>query len=375
MYGIQYSVQKSIKALAAELGVTDHVVSYSLKFLIKKSYMVKKSAGGVGRPASRYDCGPRLYDIIGRWPAAQKVFPHEPLIKAVFCADWKFQLREERIDRRGRGVLKLAGRLLLAVLLANADAVGQVRELSFEQLENITGLNSDRLRWQIKLLKSRRFLLGYIPGGTHRKVIGRMSGSFFLDLCWHRSLSIIGLVQHSYQSESIGLPNRLLAMASALNLRMVGAHEIFSNADGAWRRMYGLTGLSIDEVQLIVDLFSRNLTYTSFAEWLTLQACQLVANMVVRNSGDYANGIHLSIDEQLHSLSCELVLSFKATKREQGKFAIFFEKWIAQVYAEVCCALAKPTQIEHISKCVLHPNTEKGEVILCGLHADEVVYA
>jgi hypothetical protein len=171
MSGGDQPVKLTVKELAAALGVTDRVVTSSLLELVDNGFLsLKKIVEGKGRPKSEYQCLPAFTKKLKALSATLPMI-HSSKIDHVLASAAK--------DVAG---MSNTNRLLLAVLLAHADAFGVVRDLGLADLCKLTGLNRVRVKGHIHKLQSISIFRFWKDGLTDPKLFGAVKTVYFLDL-------------------------------------------------------------------------------------------------------------------------------------------------------------------------------------------------
>lgn len=174
LYGVDTSVEQSVKAMAKEIGVTDRVAGEALPQLVAQGLLGQQSSRGkLGRPSSSYTC------------------PKAALAERVDLGreDGSSSEHTQRIAKLLSGAgsqpsqrLMYANRLLLAVLLAHADEFGAVRGLGLRDLSKLTGLRKEVLRHRLDVLVAHGFIRAIVPGVTGTKLFKLTPSQYFLDL-------------------------------------------------------------------------------------------------------------------------------------------------------------------------------------------------
>lgn len=174
MSGGDQPVKLTVKELAAALGVTDRVVTTSLLELVDNGFLShKKIVEGKGRPKSEYQCLPAFTKKLKALSATLPM-THSSKIDHVLAS-------------AGKDVasMSITNRLLLAVLLAHADAFGVVRDLGLADLCKLTGLNRERVKGHIHKLQSISIFRFWKDGLTDPKLFGTVKTVYFLDMSHH----------------------------------------------------------------------------------------------------------------------------------------------------------------------------------------------
>ncbi len=99
-------------------------------------------------------------------------------------------------DDSRKHTMTAATRILLAVLYANADVCGAVRNISLVEISKLTVMSLDRLESQLTLIKEMGYLILRVSGLTNKQMFGHAKGSLFLNvyadnLMGSQSLSLV----------------------------------------------------------------------------------------------------------------------------------------------------------------------------------------
>lgn len=150
-----------------------------------------------GRPAHEYAFG----DAIRQWFESNSVdYGHHSDRMATLLSGAKFRVRvigrkaqvpkRQEPERDGEkrpvapeGFLSLRNRLLLGMLLSRADRFGCVRDLPTKELQQLTGMNSDRVKHRLGRLVSLGLIRMIVPGVSSSIFRdGWLASSFYLNL-------------------------------------------------------------------------------------------------------------------------------------------------------------------------------------------------
>ena len=172
LFGMDEVVQKGVKELASDIGLSDRLVSRSLEELLARGHLVRQTlCEGRGRPKSEYSISTALFAKLHRESSAS-ASAHEELLNSIITSP----------ELGGRQDLSSTNRLLLAVLLQHADKFGVVRDLGLSELSKLTGLNRERAKGHIHKLQSLRILRFWEAGLTGSTLFGAMKSVYFLNL-------------------------------------------------------------------------------------------------------------------------------------------------------------------------------------------------
>lgn len=195
------STGHSTKQMASCFGVSEQVMSASLRALVASGVLICRSEQLAGKrgPASQ------LYRISPEWAKGQPGQYHEAAIAgmlqrprtSVVSAPLNYppeiegeDALVERAKARGRAVgktrqsgrLSNVNRLLMAVLLCRADRLGAVRDLGLAELSKLTGLTGDQASNRIRTLQAAGLIRSYIPGATSATLFRPTKSAYFLNL-------------------------------------------------------------------------------------------------------------------------------------------------------------------------------------------------
>ena len=177
-FGSSESVEKSVIDISATLGVSKDVVTKATAYLTANGYFEKKTVLTTKRwSRCSFKCSSKLkneLDNLGEGKASH----HVALIKHLMVND---------IQKRGgkevkRHSLDLSPRLLLIILLRNANECGVVDTLGLADLAKLTGLSKVSVKARIEHLLKRGYIRSYISGVTGRHIYHRSPGVFYINL-------------------------------------------------------------------------------------------------------------------------------------------------------------------------------------------------
>jgi hypothetical protein len=124
--------------------------------------------GGRGRPS-------RYYEWTDSSESVHVPF-HTSIIDELLSAKLTGRSREDRLE------LSFSNRVLLAVLLARSDSCGVVSDMGMAELSRLTGLNRDRLMYQLRKLELVGCLRPFVPGITATTLFGAAPGHHYINL-------------------------------------------------------------------------------------------------------------------------------------------------------------------------------------------------
>lgn len=208
-FGHRESEALSTKEMAQSFGVSEPVMSASLKALVAVGALINRSelTGKKGRAGRRYrvskewvkgdsDRCPSTFEsatchlaVIAELLQQPRVIMERPPVDyppEAECED----VQQERAQVRGRaarkarqvGRLSNVNRLIVAVLLCRADRLGVVRTLGHAELSKLTGLTSERLSNRINTLLTDGLIRAHVPGTTSSALFGPTKSCYFLNL-------------------------------------------------------------------------------------------------------------------------------------------------------------------------------------------------
>jgi len=220
-------VEKSVIAISAELGVSKDVVSKATSYLTTNGYFEKETVLTTKR-WSRYSfkCSTKLKnELIDLGDGGNS--HHVALIEHLLIND--IQRRSGTTVRRHS--LDLAPKLLLIILLRNANECGVVDHLGLSALAKLTGLSKESVKARIEHLLKRGYIRSYVPGVTGRHLYHRSPGIIYINLK-HQNYAIeqkTGLTTY-IQSNSIGRnPNEAMTMFTvAKHILTVHKHDVIT---------------------------------------------------------------------------------------------------------------------------------------------------
>lgn len=182
-----------VPELAERFGLSGPKVSAALKQLHENGVLLRSQEQGArGRPR-------HLHSINGEWlrslPASQPPI-HESAIAHLLEHERSAARKAptEEMDRfsqlRARKTadrVSVVNRLLMAVLLSRADALGVVRNVGREELGRLVGVSSEQVKRRVQRLLKHELVRAYVPGATGSVLFKKLKGAYFLNLN-HREL-------------------------------------------------------------------------------------------------------------------------------------------------------------------------------------------
>lgn len=181
-YGVGHSVQMPKKKIAAELGVTDRLLSGAQQCLIERGMMEevpgnRPELGAYRISRALYRCTPPLMP-----PAVPEALwsgcylNHQTLIETLLAAS------PGHFGRDAKAGLDKPGKLLLAILLLCADVCGVVRGMSRSRLAALAGMDRKMLVRRLRALRADGYLRSYVVGVRGLRLFGAAPGMYFLNL-------------------------------------------------------------------------------------------------------------------------------------------------------------------------------------------------
>ena len=173
LYGVIQPMRMGVKELAKATGATDRVVSRSLDDLVELELLDRRRIdnGARGRNKREHQCSSRLIKLL------------EDMRKNTSLT------HEHRIDHVLNGAsqpegseLNITNRLLLVVLLSQADQFGIVRSLGLSDLSKRTGLNRERVKAQLHKLHSLGVIRTSVAGMSSAEIFRPAKSIYFLNL-------------------------------------------------------------------------------------------------------------------------------------------------------------------------------------------------
>lgn len=194
--------------IASLIGIPERVASKTLVQLVSLDMLSKSTVRMAGKKLTNYQVSPSLIGRLEKLDAARPTaFAHEHLVgraiddrriqavgpdhewtEDVFRNDKEILSCAEKPPLGRSGNLSLANRLLLAVLLSNADGLGRVENLGRTRLSQLTGLDMTSLKQRLRKMVDLGFIRRYVPGVASPVFSTKLIGTFILNLN-HRQLT------------------------------------------------------------------------------------------------------------------------------------------------------------------------------------------
>ncbi|WP_155499914.1 hypothetical protein [Pseudomonas protegens] len=208
-FGYRESEGLSTKEMAQSFGVSEPVMSASLKALVAVGALISRSelTGKKGRAGRFYrvskewvkgdsdSCSSTLESASCHLAVIAELLQHPRVIIERPPIDYPPEAESENVQQerarvRGRaarrtrqvGRLSNVNRLIMAVLLCRADRLGVVRTLGHSELSKLTGLTSERLSNRVKTLLTGGLIRAHVPGTTSSALFGPTKSFYFLNL-------------------------------------------------------------------------------------------------------------------------------------------------------------------------------------------------
>lgn len=257
--------QETLKNLAKQFRTNDRVVSRALNSLVEQKILCRtESRKGRGRPRSHYFIMQTFSESLDK-DATLKNDAYEDIIKLLLdiheesegidknlselnkrtsskLSDSERQL----LDLSKRFFLSASERLLLALLFTHADHGGLVKNFSFQQLMNFTGMSKRRILNQLEKLKKYNFIYKYNLDFQGICFFESVTGTYSLNLT-HPYYGQYQLKQRyvvlSYYHESISTP-----MPEASQLLNIRKNDYELNFNRNWP-------VNIDKKQFLYPVF------------------------------------------------------------------------------------------------------------------------
>lgn len=170
------------------LGIPPQHARPALGLLEKHGYVVGEPfSRGRGRPTTRYIVSPRFRSELEK--LTNPATAHHPEIESLCIQAIHTRTANATNSQNLLSGVQRANRLapatyyLLAVLLAHAEIPGIVRNLSYWQLQAITGMTKARLISQLSKLKRVGLIARHEPGVLRNREAIRMRSVYTLNLC------------------------------------------------------------------------------------------------------------------------------------------------------------------------------------------------
>lgn len=160
-----------VRKISKRIGVTPKVAALAIDQLVSLGLLAKQSKlRQLGRPSSEYRCD--TAEIEKALGDPQGDSRQEARIA---------KLLSGAVGQEGRRLM-YANRLLLAVLVANADDFGVVRGLGWKALSELTGLPRAALRQRLEGLLDQGYLRAVVPGATGTALFKKAKSEYMLNL-------------------------------------------------------------------------------------------------------------------------------------------------------------------------------------------------
>lgn len=301
IYGFGVGVERGVKAMASDLGVSDRLVSKSLRFLESHHYLTRQRLPGRGRPKSVFFSGPRLSDVLSHQSVAVQGDSSCRLIKmCLFDAEGGGSSQEAN-------KLKISERILLCVLLSSADSSGCVSGVGFARLRECTGLTEARLKRHIRALQGAGYIREYTAGGVDKYTSRRVASVYQLDLAFIESRGKGKIKCLNYSHMYISCLDRCVAMCEGLiaTHQVEGkAREKFRHEYTAWLSLYHIPYVNPMIVGRLIGLFAKNAKGPLIRN-VDRAICALAVRMLINigidkslQEGDWSDEIEIQIISQ-----------------------------------------------------------------------------
>lgn len=172
-------VDMSVNRLVKQYGVTRTTCSKLTKYLASSDNKVVDIRRTKLRTCEFDSAG--LSMLITHCDDSKQVSNHQTIIVNLLTKRAKDN--ENLRDDNNQNKLRVANLLLLIILLVYSDRMGAVRGLSKAKIRKLMGdISVDKLNSQLKALNERDYILVSSSGGSGRKLFGRVSNNYILNL-------------------------------------------------------------------------------------------------------------------------------------------------------------------------------------------------
>ena len=161
----------NVRKIAKRIGVTPKVASSAIEQLVSLGLLTKQSKlRQLGRPSSEHRCATVAVEkLLG--PTQDNPGQEVRVAKLLGGAS----------EQKGQRLM-YANRLLLAVLVAQADEFGVVRKLGWRDLAELTGLQREVIRRRLEWLLDQGYLRSVVPGATGVALFKKAKSEYVLNL-------------------------------------------------------------------------------------------------------------------------------------------------------------------------------------------------
>ena len=188
LFGLKGVVVRATGDLLNEFCMSDAVFRKARNLLMRKGYLAEHQVlnGRKGRPQKGFCIGQKLISHIEAYLVKQKPEEGEYLLESQGLIDelLKPDISKSRVGLTSQKAPRPPVRILMSVLLAHADEIGVVISLGHADLRKLTGMERDRLVFQVSKLRALGFLRAYVPGITGGKLLGSVRGVYVLNRAW-----------------------------------------------------------------------------------------------------------------------------------------------------------------------------------------------
>ncbi|MFT5757557.1 MAG: DNA-binding Lrp family transcriptional regulator [Alteromonadaceae bacterium] len=178
-FGSSAPVNNSVIDISNALGVSKDVVTKATDYFTTNG-LFEKEIVLITKSWSRYSFkfSSKLHKMI-TGVGDGKTSHHATIIKHLLVADIQKRSGSRKLKRHS---LDLAPRLLLIILLRNANECGVVDQLGLSELGRLTGMTKESVKSRIKHLMKKGYIRSYIAGVTGSYMYHRSPGIIYLNL-------------------------------------------------------------------------------------------------------------------------------------------------------------------------------------------------
>lgn len=186
-FGIGEWAQTSLDRLAGKLGVSERLARHSIGVLVDQGLLdARRVEGRTGRPSYDYRLSKLVADRLNLQVGPVSV-GHEGLVKSLLSIPSPGGLEVTRKKGRTFGppnpdALSVGSKLVLIVLLTEADSCGVVRNCSTFGLAKQVGMSVQRVRRHLRKLWRLGYMRDVVAGIVSDIGIGKCPSIYFLNL-------------------------------------------------------------------------------------------------------------------------------------------------------------------------------------------------
>lgn len=189
-YGVAKPVGAKVKALAQELNVSDKVAGQAIRQLSQRGILDRRSTSKeLGKKPREYRLTNSCAADLASYRGPSNV-GHEQLIKVLLSSpvlrgsvhSWRRTERLGGIGPPDSENLTTANRMVLLVLLAEADACGVIWHRSSAWIARTSGMPVQRARRNLAKLWRLGYLRNIVPGVSGKEMLGKCPSIYYLNL-------------------------------------------------------------------------------------------------------------------------------------------------------------------------------------------------